>query len=182
MLCSATAPSVRSAAWGWGRVRLAFPGTGTPTIWRHGGSAGPDVSLIVDAGALFAQADRSDPAHSSVASALQNERGPLITSQIAAAEADHLILTRLGVDVELAFLEDLVAGTFTAEALTNQDLAAARDIVGRYRDLGVGLADASLVVLADRHRTNRLLTLDERCFRAMTPLQGGSFLLLPADR
>lgn len=46
---------------------------------------------------------------------------------------------------------------------------------------GIGLADASLVVLAARAATRSLLTLDERHFRAVRPQQGGAFRLLPAD-
>lgn len=53
--------------------------------------------------------------------------------------------------------------------------------IERYRSLSIGLADASLVVLADRYGTNRLLTLDERRFRAVRPLGGGAFRLLPTD-
>jgi uncharacterized protein len=45
----------------------------------------------------------------------------------------------------------------------------------------VGLADLSVVVLAHRFRTRRLLTFDERDFRAVKPLAGGSFVLLPRD-
>lgn len=135
----------------------------------------------MDAGALYAQADRTDPGHRAVVEILRGERGPLVTSQVALAEADSLILTRLGIDVELAFLDDLAAGTFQAEPLTADDLGVARDVARRHRDLHLGLADASLVVLAQRHRTRRLLTLDERCFRAVAPLQGGSFQLLPHD-
>jgi hypothetical protein len=44
-----------------------------------------------------------------------------------------------------------------------------------------GLADLSVVILAHRFRTRRLLTFDERDFRAVTPLSGGSFTLLPHD-
>jgi len=55
-------------------------------------------------------------------------------------------------------------------------------VARRYRDLELGLADASLVVLAERFQTRRLLTFDERDFRSVSPLQGGSFTLLPADR
>ena len=51
----------------------------------------------------------------------------------------------------------------------------------RYADLGLGLADASAAVLAARHRTTRLLTLDERDFRPMRSLYGAAFTLLPAD-
>lgn len=45
--------------------------------------------------------------------------------------------------------------------------------------LNLGLADLSVVVLAHRFRTRRLLTFGERDFRAVTPLSGGSFTLLP---
>jgi predicted nucleic acid-binding protein len=139
------------------------------------------MAVMVDAGAIYAQADADDPAHEGVVGIMQVERGPLVTSQIAAAEADYLILARLGVDVELAFLQDLATGTFAAECLTSSELRTTYDVATRYRDLAVGLADASLVVLARRVGTRRILTLDKRCFRAMTPLQGGSFELLPAD-
>jgi len=37
------------------------------------------------------------------------------------------------------------------------------------------------MVLAERYETRRLLSFDERHFRAVAPLQGGSFELLPAD-
>ena len=138
--------------------------------------------LLLDAGALYAQADRADPHHAAVAEILQAEPGPLITSAVAVAEADYLILTRLGVDVELAFLEDLAAATFQVEWLSRAELGTALTVARRYRDLAIGLADASLVVLAQRFRTRRLLTFDERAFRTVSPLQGGGFVLLPADR
>lgn len=41
------------------------------------------------------------------------------------------------------------------------------------------LDDADAVVLAARLRTRRILTFDERHFRAVRPLQGGLFELLP---
>jgi predicted nucleic acid-binding protein len=139
------------------------------------------VTLIVDAGALYAQADAADPAHRAVSALLRSERGPIVTSELALAEADYLILDRLGVDVELDFLTDLVEGTFAVECLTRADLEQARALVEQYRDLALGLADASLVVLAARHRTRRLLTLDHRAFRTVAPLHGGDFTVLPAD-
>jgi predicted nucleic acid-binding protein len=106
----------------------------------------------------------------------------LVTSALAVAEADYLILTHLGIQVEFAFVEDLAEGTFSVECLTRSELRVALGVLRRYRDLAIGLADASLVVLAQRFRTHRLLTFDERAFRAVTPLQGGTFMLLPADR
>jgi uncharacterized protein len=139
------------------------------------------TALIVDAGALYAQADADEPGHGAVARILRDEIGTLATSQLVVAEADYLILRHLGIGVELAFLEDLARGTYVVDALTPSELGGARDVTVRYRDLELGLADASLVVLANRWQTRRLLTLDERAFRTVTPLQGGSFELLPAD-
>src|SRR5438128_6599359 len=46
--------------------------------------------------ALYAQADRADPHPAAVAAILRTEREPLITSALAVAEADYLIVTRLG--------------------------------------------------------------------------------------
>lgn len=139
------------------------------------------MTLIIDAGALYAQADADDDAHNDVIRILRAERGPIVTSELAVAEADYLILDRLGLDVELDFLTDLMEGTFSVECLSHSDLTDARDLVQKYRDLRIGLADASLVVLAARHRTRRLLTFDHRAFRTVAPLQGGEFVVLPAD-
>jgi predicted nucleic acid-binding protein len=139
------------------------------------------VALVVDAGALYAQADADEPRHAEVAQILRDERELLVTTELAVAEADYLILDRLGPDVELAFVDDLVNGTFVVECLTRDELDRARGVVERYRDLRLGLADASLVVLAQRHGTTRILSFDERVFRAVAPLQGGSFTVLPAD-
>jgi len=139
------------------------------------------TALIVDAGALYAQADADEPQHAAIAHVLRAERDTLVTSQIVLAEADYLILRRLGIDVELMFLDDLAAGTYVVDGLTPPELSIARDVVARYRDLELGLADASLVVLANRWQTRRILALDERAFRAVSPLQGGAFEILPAD-
>jgi predicted nucleic acid-binding protein len=139
------------------------------------------VALLIDAGPLYAQADADEATHTAIASVLQAEREALVTTELVVAEADYLILDRLGVDVEVAFLEDLAGGTYIVECLRRDELDKARAIVEQYRHLRLGLAAASLVVLADRYRTRRILTLDERAFRAVKPLQGGVFSLLPAD-
>ena len=74
------------------------------------------MTLIVDAGALHAQADADDDAHKAVIGLLKAERGPIVTSELAVAEADYLILDRLGVDVEIDFLTDLVEGRSPSSA------------------------------------------------------------------
>ena len=139
------------------------------------------MTLIIDAGPLYSQADRRDPDHATVIDVLRSEPEPLVSSAFAVAEADFLILSRLGVATELSFLEDLASGTYGVESLTRKELRTAMEVAITYRDLELGLADASLVVLAQRFETRRLLSFDERAFRALIPLQGGHFTLLPAD-
>jgi predicted nucleic acid-binding protein len=139
------------------------------------------MTLIVDAGPLYSQADPNDPNHGPVVEVLSAETGPLVASAFAVAEADYLILRRLGIEAEHLFLRDLAEGTYLVECLTRPELALVHELAGRYLDLGLGIADLSTTVLARRHGTRRLLTLDERSFRAVTPLQGGHFTLLPAD-
>ena len=67
------------------------------------------------------------------------------------------------------------------ECLDRGGLRQASDLIARYRDLRIGLADASLVVLAARLGTRRILSFDQRAFRTVAPLQGGAFEFLPAD-
>jgi predicted nucleic acid-binding protein len=67
------------------------------------------------------------------------------------------------------------------ECLSRTEIDTARAIVEQYRDLRLGLADASLVGLAERYATRRLLTFDQRAFRAVAPIQGGVFTILPGD-
>ncbi|MEK6608260.1 MAG: hypothetical protein AABZ30_11405 [Myxococcota bacterium] len=72
-------------------------------------------------------------------------------------------------------------GAYRLETFPAADLAAARGVMARYPDLSIGLADASIVVLAGRYGVRDLLTLDERHFRALRTPDRRRFRLLPAD-
>jgi len=94
---------------------------------------------------------------------------------------DYLLGRRLGGAARRAFLDDLAAGRFRVACLEESDYELVRRVNQQYADLDVGLADLSLVVLAHRYNTKRIATFDERHFRALRPLDGGSFVLLPVD-
>lgn len=129
---------------------------------------------------MYGVADANDPDHGLLVQTLEEWPGDLVVSAFTAAEADHLVLTRLGIDAELALLDDL-AVTYTVEALDRAGIKRARDVCARYRDLHLGLADASIVVLAEQWSTCAVATFDQRHFRTVVPLQGGAFHLVPAD-
>jgi uncharacterized protein len=72
-------------------------------------------------------------------------------------------------------------GTYRLEAFDAAEIAAAERLIGRHANLEIGLADASIVVLANRYGVRDLLTLDERHFRVLRGPAGRPFRLLPAD-
>ena len=92
-----------------------------------------------------------------------------------------MISTRMGQGEELALLDEVGRGTYSLEPFSQNDLAEAMGVIERHADLGIGLADASNVVLANRHGTLDILTLDERHFRVLRGPQDRPFRLLPAD-
>jgi predicted nucleic acid-binding protein len=139
------------------------------------------VTLVIDAGPLVAVADRRDPMSSRVEALLREEPGELVIPAPVTAEVDYLLGRRLGRRARLAFLDDLAAGRFTVAGLEAEDYRVVLDLERRYEDVDAGLADLSTVVVARRCRTKRLLTFDERHFRALRPLDGGHFTLLPAE-
>lgn len=138
--------------------------------------------IVIDAAPIIALADRRDPMRLRVLEVLQSEPGPLLIPAPVTAEIDYLLTTRFGPGASEMFLQDLEAGTYRVECLLPQEYGAVLELSRRYRDLRPGLADLAVVVVASRFATRRILSFDERHFRAMTPLQGGVFEVLPADR
>lgn len=135
--------------------------------------------LLVDAGPVVAMADRRDPRRLAARQALREERGPLLIPGQVTAEIDYLLTRRIGPHASQAFVEDLAAARFRVECLLPGEYGRAVELSRRYADLELGLADMSLIVLGDRYECTRIATFDERHFRAVAPLQGGSFTLLP---
>ena len=139
------------------------------------------MTLILDAAPLVASADAKEPQLEALLRIRGEEEGPLVLPAPVAAEVDYLLGVRFGEAARRAFLSDLAAQRYEVACLEPGDFRTVAELDARYADLGLGLADCSIVVLAERYGTRRLFSFDERHFRAVAPLQGGSFTLLPAD-
>lgn len=104
----------------------------------------------------------------------------MLLSPFVLAELDYLLLSRVGEGARTSLLREVQRGAYLLEPMAGADVARALEIIERHADLGISLADASIVVLAERHRIRDVLTLDERHFRVLQA-GGKPFRLLPAD-
>ena len=139
------------------------------------------MTLLIDAAPLVALADEQEPRRDAILAALEAERGELFIAAPVTAKVDYLLGRRFGPAARRAFLKDLAERRYETPALDESGYAEALELDRRYADLDVGLADLATVVLARRLGARRILTFDARHFRAMRPIQGGTFELLPAD-
>jgi predicted nucleic acid-binding protein len=135
--------------------------------------------LVCDTSGLIAYFDAGDAHNAAVTAAVEADPGPFIVSPYVLAELDYLLATRRGVNAQLAVLSELTGGAWTLPCCEVDEIREASDVVERYRDQDIGIADASIVVLAGRFKTDRILTLDHRHFRVLRTLTGNSFALLP---
>jgi predicted nucleic acid-binding protein len=141
--------------------------------------------IVADTSALYAAFDASQPEHEAAATVLDGES--LVISPLVVTELDHLVHRDLGfsaaMQVMSALTDRMADGQYKFAELKYADLVTAHQVRTKYDGLRLDLADGVGVVLADRHRTNRIFTLDQRDYRAITPLTPGldSFRILPAD-
>ncbi len=137
------------------------------------------TALICDTSALLAYFDVAEPDHQTVVATIDRETGPLVVSPFVVAELDYLVASRLGVELELRILDEIGGGAWDLVSFDAADVRAACEVIARYEDQKIGIADASLVILAERYGTDRILTLDDRHFDVMRTSEGRPFSVLP---
>jgi len=138
-------------------------------------------ALIADTSGLVALINRADRAHSAVRDVVTSERRPLVVPDLVIAEVHYLVSRMVGRAAEELFLADLLSGALDREPLTHVDLSRAAELVTTYADHDIGVVDASIVALAERLDTDRVLTLDLRHFRTFRLRGRTPFVVLPAD-
>lgn len=116
-----------------------------------------------------------------IRAAIEAETGTIYVPELVLAEFDYLLLTRLGREMEVAFLEDVLSGAYVREPLQEGDLRRAVEIINQYEEHAIGLTDATILATAERLDIPRILTLDERHFRTLRFNKRRSLTLLPGD-
>ncbi|MGW7008721.1 VapC toxin family PIN domain ribonuclease [Streptomyces sp. NPDC054933] len=101
------------------------------------------------------------------------DAGTVITSPLVLAEVDHLTKARFGTAARPTITMFILGQRwmhFLIPQTTTEILATA--VVGRkrYTDLDPSLADTMNIALATEYRTDAMLTLERRAFRAVHPV------------
>lgn len=108
----------------------------------------------------------------------QQHEGLLVPGPVL-VEVDYWIRKRLGVPAWRIFVEDLTQGAYRLEHLLVADVERAAELESRYRDLRLGLVDASVIAICERLGEEKVATLDRRHFSVVRPRHCPALRLLP---
>jgi len=118
-----------------------------------------------------------DHHHVSCRQALKKIREPLGTVWPAITEAMYLL--GFSSNAQDALWRLLEGDAVKILPLDATDLPRMRELMRKYRDLPMDLADAALVRVAERERVSRVFTIDRRDFELYRPRGIRRFTVLP---
>lgn len=133
--------------------------------------------VLVDTGPIVAILLQSDQHHEACVEQLHRIRGPLLTCWPVITEAAWLL--RAYPQAIRKLLSSFHGRPFQLVPLGEMDLPAIAAILAKYEGLGIQLADASLVHLANREGIELMFTLDRRAFGVLRLAHGKKLRLIP---
>lgn len=122
--------------------------------------------IIADTGFFLALANARDDHHESAKRALTAVAEPLVTTWPVMTETCHLVANGLNAHAAETFMASAARGAFEIFDLETAHLPRIVELMRKYRQLPMDLADASLVILAEHLGTGRILSTDRRDFGA----------------
>lgn len=137
------------------------------------------MALVFDTGPLLAALDAADPDHGACAGLVTATSEDRVIPALVLAELDYWCARRLTPEAWFTFLDDVLAGVYQVEAPGIADLKRCRDLQAHYRDLSLGVVDASVIALVERLGEPKVATLDQRHFRTVRPAHVDALRLLP---
>jgi predicted nucleic acid-binding protein len=118
--------------------------------------------ILVDAGPLVALVDADDQHHAKCVAALKGLREPLATVWPPLVEAMYLLS-----DVpraQEALWEMVERGAVALLPLDGSDIPRIRELMRKYANRPMDLADAAIVRVAEREHLRKIFTVDRRDF------------------
>ena len=135
------------------------------------------MALIVDTGPLVALLDATDPDHERCTDLLQQSAEPRVVPVCVLVEVEYIL--RPWPEAFAALLTDFEAGSFDLLELPVRWLLRAGELVDQYRDLSLGLVDATVVAATEMLGESKVATLDHRHFAVVRPAHTPALTLLP---
>jgi predicted nucleic acid-binding protein len=133
-------------------------------------------AVLVDAGPLVGLLDRADAEHARCVATLRRLRAPLLTVWPAFTEAMYLLGGSW--PAQKALWSRLETGALALAPLDQTDAPRMRELMEKYRDLPMDMADAALVRVAERESLTEIFTLDRRHFTVYRPGRRRRFVIL----
>ncbi len=134
--------------------------------------------IAVDTGPIVALFDKNDNKHHTCVETFKAIQEPLITTWPVITESFHLLgFSRTVQDDLWEFME---RGTVLIYDLDKTLMKTCRELMRKYHDLPMDLADASLVAMADAENIRTIFTLDKD-FKVYKTKQNKHFKLLPRN-
>ena len=121
--------------------------------------------VIADTGFWLALANPRDAYHQAASDWLDRTDEGLATTWPVVTETCHLLSVRIGAHAQQSFVRSLRQGAAEIAPPNADDLPRIEELMAKYADLPMDLADASLIILAERLGHGRILSADERDFR-----------------
>ena len=118
--------------------------------------------ILVDAGPLVALLDADDQHHARCVAALRNFREPMATVWPPLTEAMYLLADQP--QAQGALWEMLERGALQLLPLDSSDVPRIRELMRKYANRPMDLADAALLRVAEREGFRKIFTVDHRDF------------------
>ena len=133
--------------------------------------------ILVDAGPLVALIHADDREHDRCKAVFESLNEPMGTVWPALTEAMYLL--GFSWRAQETAWELVESEAVRILPLEHADVPRMMELMRRYRDLPMDLADAALVRVAEREKLRRIFTIDRRDFEIYRPSRIGRFSIVP---
>jgi uncharacterized protein len=116
--------------------------------------------ILCDAGVLLCLVDRTQPQHKAYRKVIPKLASPLVTTWSCLTEAMYLALHRGGWQMQKQLGQLLLDKLLTVYEIEEIDYGRLLILMEQYRDRPMDLADATLVLAAEKTGYRQILTLD----------------------
>jgi len=134
--------------------------------------------ILLDTGPIVAFFDKNDNHHDICLELIKRQKFSLITTIPVLTEAFHLL--DFSWQLQDNLWEAIERGNLQIYNLNTGLLKKCRELMKKYRDLPMDMADASVVAVAEAENISAIFTLDHKDFKVYRTKHGKPFRLLPS--